>query len=113
MESLRGSDPPYSFEAIDATLAVFGFDNAERLNIYKILVGILLLEDILFEIRNTDSSEKCYVAETSRHILNNAALLFRLDAFTLENALVTRSIGIRGSTIKFVFARIILKLLLI
>lgn len=94
-------------------MAVFRFDDAERINIYKILVGILLLEDLVFELRNTDGDEKCYVAETTRHILKNAAELFRLDVLTLEQALVTRSIRIRKSTIKFVFARIILQLLLI
>lgn len=94
-------------------MALFGFDNVERLNVYKILVGIFLLGDISFEIQNTDSNEKCNVAETSRQILNNAAELFRLEALTLEDALVTRSIGIGGSTIKFVFARITLQLYLI
>lgn len=103
-DSKEVSVPPHNFETIDMAFASFGFDDAERLNIYKILVGILLLEDITFEMEFTNREEMCNISKSSIYILNNIAELFQLDALTLENALVSRSIRIKDSKIKFVLS---------
>lgn len=95
--------PLYDFKTVDATLAKSGFDDEERSTMYKILVDILLLQNITFELENSDSDEKCQISKSSKHNLRNLTELFQLDVCTLENALVSRSVRDGDSMIKCVF----------
>lgn len=94
------TDPVHSFEKLDTALTNFGFDTVKRSFIYKILAGILLLEDLTFEPEDTKNNDKCYVSKLSTQSLMNAAELFGIDACMLENTVLSRDINIKDTTIK-------------
>lgn len=81
-------------------LSNFEFDTVKRSVIYKILAGILLLGDLTFEPEVTKNNDECYISESSRQSLINAAELFGIDACMLENTVLLRDINIKDTTIK-------------
>lgn len=71
-----------------------GILHGEKMEIYKILAGILHIGNVVFE---ENISGKCEITEQTRIHFKFAANLLNVDESTLERALVTHSIEINGS----------------
>lgn len=87
----------HGFQSIDDALKTAGIVEENRLKIYKILSGILLLGNIEFE--QLDGKDGCFVSNASK--LSPVAKLFGIDKEKLENVLVNRLISVKDTDMRF------------
>lgn len=80
------------FEVIDSTLNQFGLLKEQKIALYKVIAAILHLGNVDFQ----DHDEGCQVIEAEKKSLNNAANLLGIDARTLSESIMTRSINEKG-----------------
>lgn len=79
---------PCDIAVIDKALEAHGLQNHERMALYKVLAGILLIGNITFE----DFDGYCRVIDGSKQLLLDVASLFAMDAIELEDCLTYRLI---------------------
>lgn len=80
---------------MDSSLASCGIPISERQRIYEILAAILHLGNICFE--ESVLTGKCIFTKSSIIHVVSVAKLLGIDQITLESALLTRAIHIKGS----------------
>lgn len=79
------------FHHFDDALNCFGFDESRKMNVYKVIVGILFLNSVEFA---ENQNIGCIICESSFHALEQAAKLFSINLSELKKILTTRSVRI-------------------
>lgn len=86
--SASQSQVPFNFNEIDNALEAYNLGRNERIQLFKVLAGILLLGNICFEA----FEEKCQLSEASKQVLLDVATLFSMDGGELEACLTSRRV---------------------
>lgn len=88
------------FNIVDSSLINIGFSFNTRNATYMVLSSILNLGNIRFDTIDDDG---CFIEDSSRPFLCNAAALLNMDEFELEDVLTVRIIKAADQQIKYCF----------
>lgn len=87
----------HNFDAFDKALNLYDFKGIKRICLYKVLAGILFLNDIEFQ-ENADNLE-CVIPDSSLPSLERAADLLSIDVDDLKNALTKNFMQVQNQNI--------------
>lgn len=88
------------FHRFDSSLQAFGFNDSERIKMYKILSGIIYLNMIEFKEEQNTLNAGSVISESSKVAVDRVAELFESNSADIKQMLTKRYLKTRNENIE-------------